>query len=213
MHKDPTKSLPDVANSFLEGLMAEPCTDQYKSYCWWNAWFIPQREHSLLIILKTMSTMMSSWHGTDSRITSLLWEPPVTGGFSSKGVVIWSFEVCLMSVWTNCWISSPVAVVWALLWRHNGRDGVSNHQPHDCLLNRLFRVQIKENIKAPRHWPSCGELTDDRLTPRIKRQLRGKCSYLMRSSWSHKQQNLNSYYCSMSHIASTLFCTSFGVVV
>ena len=24
-------------------------------------------------------------------------------------------------------------------WRHNGRDGVSNHQPHHCLLNRLFR--------------------------------------------------------------------------
>ena len=22
---------------------------------------------------------------------------------------------------------------------HNGRDSVSNHQPHDCLLNRLFR--------------------------------------------------------------------------
>ena len=26
-----------------------------------------------------------------------------------------------------------------LLWRHNRRDGVSNHQPHDYLLNRLFR--------------------------------------------------------------------------
>ena len=24
-----------------------------------------------------------------------------------------------------------------LQWRHNGRDGVSNHQPHDCLPNRL----------------------------------------------------------------------------
>ena len=38
-----------------------------------------------------------------------------------------------------------------LLWRHNGRDCVPNHQPHDCLLNRLFR-QIKENLQAPRHW-------------------------------------------------------------
>ena len=26
-----------------------------------------------------------------------------------------------------------------LQWRHNERDGVSDHQPHDCLLNRLFR--------------------------------------------------------------------------
>ena len=39
----------------------------------------------------------------------------------------------------------------ALQWRHNERDGVSNHQPHDCLLTRLYKVQIKENIKALRH--------------------------------------------------------------
>ena len=26
----------------------------------------------------------------------------------------------------------------SLQWRHNGCDGVSNHQPHDYLLNRLF---------------------------------------------------------------------------
>ena len=31
----------------------------------------------------------------------------------------------------------------ALRWRHNGRDSVSNHQPHDCLLNRLFRRRSK----------------------------------------------------------------------
>ena len=28
---------------------------------------------------------------------------------------------------------------WSLQWHHNERDGVSNHQPYDCLLNRLFR--------------------------------------------------------------------------
>ena len=27
-----------------------------------------------------------------------------------------------------------------LQWRHDERDGVSNHQPHDCLLNRLVRA-------------------------------------------------------------------------
>ena len=30
---------------------------------------------------------------------------------------------------------------------HNGRDGVSNHQPHDCLLNRLFRRRSKKTSK------------------------------------------------------------------
>ena len=39
-----------------------------------------------------------------------------------------------------------------LQWRHNERVGVSNHRFHDCLLNRLFKAQIKENIKAPRYW-------------------------------------------------------------
>ena len=34
-----------------------------------------------------------------------------------------------------------------LRWRHNGRDSVSNHQPHDCLLNRLFRRRSKETSK------------------------------------------------------------------
>ena len=34
-----------------------------------------------------------------------------------------------------------------LRWRHNGRDSVSNHQPHDCLLNRLFRRRSKKTSK------------------------------------------------------------------
>ena len=34
-----------------------------------------------------------------------------------------------------------------LQWRHNGRDGVSNHQPHDCLLNRLFGHKSKKTSK------------------------------------------------------------------
>ena len=31
-----------------------------------------------------------------------------------------------------------------LHWRHNGRDGVLNHQPHDCLLKCLFRRRSKK---------------------------------------------------------------------
>ena len=32
----------------------------------------------------------------------------------------------------------------SLQWRHNERNVVSNHQPHDCLLNRLFKAQAEE---------------------------------------------------------------------
>ena len=35
----------------------------------------------------------------------------------------------------------------SLRWRHNGRDSVSNHQPRDCLLNRLFRRRSKKTSK------------------------------------------------------------------
>ena len=34
-----------------------------------------------------------------------------------------------------------------LQWRHNDRDVVSNHQPHDCLLNCLFRHTSKKTSK------------------------------------------------------------------
>ena len=34
-----------------------------------------------------------------------------------------------------------------LRWHHNERDSVSNHQPHDCLLNRLFRRRSKKTSK------------------------------------------------------------------
>ena len=34
-----------------------------------------------------------------------------------------------------------------LRWRHSGHDGVSNHQPYDCLPNRLFRRRSKKTSK------------------------------------------------------------------
>ena len=35
----------------------------------------------------------------------------------------------------------------SLQWRHNDHDGVSNYQPHNCLLNRLFRHRSKKTSK------------------------------------------------------------------
>ena len=34
-----------------------------------------------------------------------------------------------------------------LQWSHNGRDGISNHQHHDCLFNHLFRCRSKKTSK------------------------------------------------------------------
>ena len=35
----------------------------------------------------------------------------------------------------------------SLRWRHNDHAGVPNHQPHGCLLNRLFRHRSKKTSK------------------------------------------------------------------
>ena len=34
-----------------------------------------------------------------------------------------------------------------LHWRHNNHNGISNHQPHGCLLNHLFRRRSKKTSK------------------------------------------------------------------
>ena len=36
---------------------------------------------------------------------------------------------------------------YTLRWRHNDHAGVSNHQPHGCLLNCLFRRKSKKTSK------------------------------------------------------------------
>ena len=55
-------------------------------------------------------------------------------------------HVVLIPTWP---ISASLALgrSYALLWRHNGRDSISNHQPHDCLLKRLFRRRSKITSK------------------------------------------------------------------
>ena len=56
--------------------------------------------------------------------------------------------------------------------------------PASRLFTQAFiQAQIKENIKAPRHWPLCGEFRGDRWIPRTNGQLRGKCFHLMTLSW------------------------------
>ena len=47
----------------------------------------------------------------------------------------------------NLSTGTALTIQLALQWRHNGQDGVSNHQPHDCLLNRSFKRRSKKTSK------------------------------------------------------------------
>ena len=56
-----------------------------------------------------------------------------------------------MPLWIPYWnLTTGVvggSIYIALQWRYNERDRVSNHQPHDCLLNRLFKRRSKKTSK------------------------------------------------------------------
>ena len=69
-----------------------------------------------------------------------------------------------------------------LHWRHNGRDGVSNHQRHDCLLNGLFRRRSNNTSKlcVTGLWEgsSPGPVNYPHRWPVTR-----KCFHLITSSW------------------------------
>ena len=91
---------------------------------------------------------------------------------------------------TGQWVNSSVSLMWicvdhmngnsrlaaprlvTLQRRHNGCGGNSNHQPHHCLLNRLFRRRSKKTPKL-RVTGLCAvnsPVTGDRWIPRTNGQ-------------------------------------------
>ena len=77
-------------------------------------------------------------------------------GLITISLVFWSFFLSSPTY-------APLTIHNPLIWRYNGRDGVSNHQPHECLLNRLFRRTSKRASKlrvtglCARNSPGTGE--------------------------------------------------------
>ena len=94
-----------------------------------------------------------------------------------KGSVLWSHRRVISGTLRRiCCLS--LFRIKTLQWRHNDHDGVSNHQPHGCLLNRLFRRRSKKTSKLRVTGLCVGNSPD-----RTKGQLRGKCFHSMTSSW------------------------------
>ena len=89
--------------------------------------------------------------------------------------------------------------LYALHWRHNDHTSVSNHQPHDCLLNRLFRRRSKKTSKL-RVTGLCVGNSPGPVNSPHKAQLRGKCFHLMTSSWIASGDSEVDQY-NISHLA------------
>ena len=69
---------------------------------------------------------------------------------------------------------------WWVRWRLKSSAPPLFTQP-------VIQRKIKENIKALRDWPFCGEFTVDRLIPRTNGQQCGTCFHLMTSSWIYRR--------------------------
>ena len=93
--------------------------------CLTRATYLPMTRCPSLLRLIAGTKWQSSGHRKDFRISSSLWGERKYSDHDTE-----EFSVSLQ-------------------WRHNGCDGVSNHQPHDCLLNRLFSRRSKWSVNSP----------------------------------------------------------------
>ena len=78
-----------------------------------------------------------------------VWSPEY---FPHKGPIIQSFRIMAPTcyyIFTKEWICLKKVLICKtpLRWSHNDPDGVSNHQPHHCLLNCLFGRRSKKTSK------------------------------------------------------------------
>ena len=72
----------------------------------------------------------------------------------SSGLLNWHWNnqinalIPVMRPW-RIWVKQLVSIHKknTLQWRHSGHNGVSNHHPYKCLLNRLFRHRSKKKWK------------------------------------------------------------------
>ena len=95
------------------------------------------------VVLWIVVAVLPNLMDTCDKLTLILGVDSLILGY--RTLVQWSEpEVSLKWVkWAwSVWIS-----VKSLHWRHNDHDGVSNHQPHGCLLNRLFRRRSQKTSK------------------------------------------------------------------
>ena len=102
-----------------------------------------------MIIQRTLwpiwvSSHIKAWrnggHSSDDIFrTAFSWLTIMVFSFILHGKLFPRFQLAISHHWPGN--------IWPLHWRHNERDGVSNHSRLDCLLNRLFRPESKKTSK------------------------------------------------------------------
>ena len=88
-----------------------------------------------------------SWSTWLCRICGVRLIPMITTCRADSRFAPSQWETSLQSNAVSHWLGASLESALTLQWHHNERDGVSNHQPQDCLLNRLFRHRSKKTSK------------------------------------------------------------------
>ena len=101
-----------------------------------------------------------------------------------------------------------------LHWRHNDHGGISNNQPHECLLNRLFRRRSKKTSKLRLTGLCAGNSLGTGELPAQRASYTENVSIL----WRHHETELtqDSQYmadpCDMRSNSQLLHCVQFAVL-
>ena len=105
-----------------------------------------QKPSESLIFSRMISVLMCPWNILQLKSSDFLWQSLsmcITLSHLSKFVFssgylyfqYWMGFSCNSQLNMKMWY---ISLADLLQWRHNELDGVSNHQPHDCLLKRLL---------------------------------------------------------------------------
>ena len=122
-------------------------------------------------------------------IDTIKWYERLTLTFAVS--IVPSEDVISSSTFDNKWPFGLDVTLYSLQCRRNDHDGVSNHQPHGYLLNRLFRSRLKKTSKL-RVTGLCVGNSPGPVNSPHKGPVTRKCFHLMTSSWKHPLPHLQS---------------------
>ena len=119
----------------------------------WNkiarTWLFPVLTHTHILLLKmtclTCHCVIKMTHHDQITLPDVANVANVADVGKQRSVFIWYHSKLLASYRQATYIADRTK--WPLQWHHNGLDGVSNHQSHGCLLDRLFRRSSKKTSK------------------------------------------------------------------
>ena len=86
-------------------------------------------------------------HQSSTSLTFVWGNSPVTSEFPTQRASNTENVIMIKVESPDAPEQTKVHYVVSLHWCHNDRGGVSDHQPHDCLLSRLFRRRTNKTSK------------------------------------------------------------------